>query len=682
MGKKKNRKIAKSKTGKKAKKLQKKHFNKTVSPELHKEKEQKALIPAAKITPAAATTFSKKLEEVIAENETETKKGLFGGKIIFLGPPGEYLQKDWKALWKRFTRGLVRFLVIFVILLVCAGAALTVEAFANGRVYPRVALSQQQYGLLPAAEANSKLIQNINDYQKTGLTFIYGKEKQNLSLEDLKIVLLPDQTVEQLPVFNLKQNGFFELVYSLFSEKNIIPISKKDDRLIFNTVEQKLKLNEKRARPASFYLDDKKNLQIKAEQSGIVINQAALLQDLNSRLITLSNEPIEIKTLQELPAVTFADLDKEKEDLLLKFENQISIKSGKQVWKFNPLNHLDNLTFRKENDQIVVLVSPALVSGFFQEKVFSMVEKPVSPLKIFYNEKGEVVFEGKALDGEEVNKKKFVKDLEMAINSLDNELELLVEKKKATLEIDPKLQELGIRELLGTGHTSFSGSPANRRHNIKNGMSKFNGVLIKPGEEFSFNTILGEVDGSTGYKLELVIKAEGTVPEYGGGICQVSSTMYKAALFAGLPIVERAPHSYAVSYYAQIDGYGLDSTIYPGVRDLRFTNDTSSSILIQTFVDGDHAYINFFGTGDGRQVRLENYWRGNYRGAGGTQLIPTKTLPPGARKQIESAHGGFDASWDRIITKNGVETREKIYSVYRATSNRILVGEGAAPATP
>lgn len=72
---------------------------------------------------------------------------------------------------------------------------------------------------------------------------------------------------------------------------------------------------------------------------------------------------------------------------------------------------------------------------------------------------------------------------------------------------------------------------------------------------------------------------------------------------------------------------------------------------------------------------MENYWRGNYRGAGGTQLIPTKTLPAGARKQIESAHGGFDASWERVITKNGQETRDKIYSVYRATSNRILVGE-------
>jgi vancomycin resistance protein YoaR len=144
---------------------------------------------------------------------------------------------------------------------------------------------------------------------------------------------------------------------------------------------------------------------------------------------------------------------------------------------------------------------------------------------------------------------------------------------------------------------------------------------------------------------------------------------------SGLPIVERKPHSYAVGYYAQIDGYGLDSTIYPGVVDLKFTNNTPASILIQPYIDGDDAYVNFFGTSDGRQVKLENYWRGNFRSSGSTQLIPTTTLPPGARKQIESAHGGFDTSWERVIIKEGQEIRDKINSAYRATSNRILVGE-------
>ncbi|MCC7432301.1 VanW family protein, partial [Candidatus Peregrinibacteria bacterium] len=334
------------------------------------------------------------------------------------------------------------------------------------------------------------------------------------------------------------------------------------------------------------------------------------------------------------------------------------------------------INFEKSNDQVIIKINKSKLDQLLAEEIFSKIEKPVSHVKIFYDEKGQIQFEGKALKGIEIDREKFIKDLELALNSIGQEVEITTVEKKPDLIIDEKLQEIGIKELISTGHTAFAGSPNNRRHNIATAMAKFNGLIIKPGETFSFNDNLGEVDGSTGYKLELVIKAEGTVPEYGGGVCQVSSTVFKAGLLSGLPIVERAPHSYAVGYYAQVDGYGLDSTIYPGVRDLKFTNNTPAAILIQTFIDESDAYVNFYGTSDGRQVKLENYWRGNYRGAGGTQLIPTKTLPPGAKKQIESAHGGFDASWERVITDaTGQETREKIYSVYRATANRILVGE-------
>jgi len=233
----------------------------------------------------------------------------------------------------------------------------------------------------------------------------------------------------------------------------------------------------------------------------------------------------------------------------------------------------------------------------------------------------------------------------------------------------------GVKELIGTGHTAFAGSPNNRIHNIKTGIDKFNGLTIKPGETFSFNDNLGVVDDTTGYKLELVIKAEGTIPEYGGGICQVSSTAFKAALWSGLPIVERSNHSYAVSYYAQIDGYGLDSTIYPGVKDLRFTNDTPGTIVIQSYLVGTDAYFKFYGTSDGRTVKMEGPIQSNYKPGGGTVLVPSKTLAPGAKKQVESSHPGFDILWTRTVIKNGQEIKDKIISNYRATSNRILVGE-------
>jgi vancomycin resistance protein YoaR len=163
------------------------------------------------------------------------------------------------------------------------------------------------------------------------------------------------------------------------------------------------------------------------------------------------------------------------------------------------------------------------------------------------------------------------------------------------------LDKYGIKELLGEGTSNFRGSPKNRIHNIGVGAKKFNGVLIKPGEEFSFIKTLGPVDESTGYLPELVIKVDKTIPEYGGGMCQVSTTCFRAALNAGLKITARTNHAYPVQYY---NPQGLDATVYIPKPDLMFVNDTSAYILIQTRIEGTQLFFDFFGTSDGRQTKI------------------------------------------------------------------------------
>lgn len=674
---KKNKKKSKNRANKQAKKLQKQHFKQAAAHAFEEAANtERGLVPTQPVVEKTETTFSKKLEEEIADIEDKAKKGFFKGRIILLGPPDRYKDVDWRGVWSRFTRGLIRFVIIVLILGVASSAVVALEVLSDSRIMPRVALAQQDIGYLKLEEAKANLLDQLNKYQQKSLVFNYGEQTVEIPLTDLGITIDIERTLNQLPAFNFQQDSFVDLLGATLSEQKITPVYQKDDHKIFKLVEAKLGLNEQRAKSARFIINEEKKLAVVPEAEGKIISQSNLVEQLNAHLNSLSTEGIEVETLRELPIVTAVELEQSQADLQVKLENKIAIKYGDQSWEFKAIDHLGEIDSRKENDQVIITVLPNLIDNYLNQEIFSKIEEPVSHLKIYYNEADKIIFEGKARDGLEVKKTQFIADLEMAINSLDQEVEIFTEVKKAEMEIDQRLQEQGIKELIGVGHTAFAGSPTNRRHNISTGMSKFEGLIIKPGETFSFNYNLGEVDGSTGYKLELVIKAEGTIPEYGGGICQVSSTFFKAALHSGLPIVERKPHSYAVGYYAQVDGYGLDSTIYPGVVDLKFTNDTPASILVQPYVDGTEAYVNFFGTSDGRQVRLENYWRGNYRGAGGTQLIPTKTLPPGARKQIEAAHGGFDASWDRVITKNGEEVREKIYSVYRATSNRILVGEG------
>lgn len=165
-------------------------------------------------------------------------------------------------------------------------------------------------------------------------------------------------------------------------------------------------------------------------------------------------------------------------------------------------------------------------------------------------------------------------------------------------------EKLGIKTLIGEGKSDFTGSTSSRIHNIKVATSRFDGVLIKPGEEFSFVKRLGEVDGEHGYKQELVIKKGVTEPEFGGGVCQVSTTAFRAAIYSGLEITARRNHAYAVHYYAP---HGMDSTVYVPNPDLRFKNNTPGHILIKTELDvaKKSLIFKFYGTDDGRKTEVD-----------------------------------------------------------------------------
>jgi len=217
------------------------------------------------------------------------------------------------------------------------------------------------------------------------------------------------------------------------------------------------------------------------------------------------------------------------------------------------------------------------------------------------------------------------------ISQQTNIIDLSVDEIEPAITLD-KVNKLGVNELLARGESDFDGSPKNRTHNITVGAKQFNGIILSPGEEFSFNKLLGAVDASTGYLPELVIKAGKLIPEYGGGLCQVSTTIFRAANEAGLPILERRPHALPVRYY---NPQGYDATIYPGVTDLRFKNDTLAHILIQSKIVGSKLYFEIYGTKDGRQVTVDGprQYDIHKNGALKAELIRTVVYPDGQTKK-------------------------------------------------
>lgn len=242
---------------------------------------------------------------------------------------------------------------------------------------------------------------------------------------------------------------------------------------------------------------------------------------------------------------------------------------------------------------------------------------------------------------------------------------------------DPIAEELGIRELIGWGTSDFSGSPTNRRKNIRNGVERLWGWLIPPGEEFGVLEKLRPFDASGGYVQELVIKGDRTIREYGGGLCQIGTTTFRAVMGAGLPITARQNHSYAVSYYAPA---GTDATIYDPAPDFRFINDTEEYVLLITTMYDNKLRFEFWGTRDGRVQERTEIKRWNSVEPPEPKKIPTSALAPGEERCFEIGHHGLTASFDYIITyADGHKDEQTFTSVYKPWQSQCLVGEEGAP---
>lgn len=232
-----------------------------------------------------------------------------------------------------------------------------------------------------------------------------------------------------------------------------------------------------------------------------------------------------------------------------------------------------------------------------------------------------------------------------------------------------QVNSFGIKELIGTGFSTFAGSIAGRVHNIVLAASRINGILIKPGEVFSFNNTVGDISAATGYQSAYIIKDGRTVLGDGGGVCQVSTTLFRAALAAGLPIVERFAHAYRVHFYED-GGFkpGLDATVYAPNYDLQFTNNTNNYILIQAKTDTRKQTLTFelYGTSDGRIAQIFNHKVWDITPAPPDLYQDDPTLPPDTVKQVDWKASGAKASFDYLVTRNGeIVTKKTFFSTYR-----------------
>ncbi|MEK7154529.1 MAG: VanW family protein [Patescibacteria group bacterium] len=260
----------------------------------------------------------------------------------------------------------------------------------------------------------------------------------------------------------------------------------------------------------------------------------------------------------------------------------------------------------------------------------------------------------------------------MVIDNLDHidknvALEIPVITTQPTIKTSA-VNTLGIKERLARGESDFSGSIPNRIFNLKKAAGNMNGILVSPGETFSFNKYVGDVSAAGGYRQAYVIKEGRTVLGDGGGVCQVSTTLFRAVLNAGLPVEERTAHAYRVHYYEEGSEPGFDATIFTPDVDFKFKNDTLAYILIQTTVDEANTklYFDLYGTSDGRRVEISKARVWDVSPPPPALYQDDPSLRSGQVRQVDFPAWGAKVAFDWKVTRGAEVLQQRtFYSNFR-----------------
>ncbi|MCL4364533.1 VanW family protein [Patescibacteria group bacterium] len=318
-----------------------------------------------------------------------------------------------------------------------------------------------------------------------------------------------------------------------------------------------------------------------------------------------------------------------------------------------------------------------------REKIEALKDQVDEPAKnaLFKFENGKVVSFRKEENGREISEDSVIADFDNSVQSLKKNpgskeiiIKPIILKPEITLS---SINSYGIEELIAVGQSNYSHSIPGRIHNVILAASKFNGVLIPPGKVFSFNDTVGDISALTGYEQAYIIKEGKTVLGDGGGVCQVSTTLFRAALNAGLPIVERTAHAYRVSYYENDMGPGYDATVFAPSVDLKIKNDTPAYILIETEVDQENnlLYFKLYGKKDNRRVEISKSTVWDVVPAPDPKYQDDPTLKKGVVKQVDFAASGAKAMFEYKVYKgSGLTIDQKFYSNYQPWQAVYLVG--------
>jgi vancomycin resistance protein YoaR len=414
---------------------------------------------------------------------------------------------------------------------------------------------------------------------------------------------------------------------------------------------------------------------INPEINGTIVDRLGLQQLLVQTISTLQAPNAVLPVMPQIPTVYADDFAIGKSRIDQALSDSVTIRLDGQTWTISPADFGQFISTeinpsKSGPDAIEIAIDERGLSNFLNEELGDEVSRDPVDAKVAWN--GERV-----IAIEESQPGAMLRPATLASNVAESFFGDHQPTDVPITVVEPKvdsdnLDALGITTKLAAASSNFDGSDDARATNIVVGTNLLNGELVPPGGEFSFHHAVGIISVDNGFVEADVIDGEQIGRDVGGGICQVSTTVFRAALYSGLPISEWWPHRFRLGFY-ELDGWtaGLDASILQPEGDpfsggnFKFVNPTDSWLLVESYVEWPRAYVVIYGPDLGYDVKIsEPIFGSEYPPSEDSETVDPK-LAPGTMVQADWAQKGLDVSYNRVVYgPDGEVAREDTFKTH------------------
>jgi len=582
-----------------------------------------------------------------------------------------------------------------VILFAVAAAALVFgyQMIHSGSIYPGVRIAGVDVGGMTRSAAVAHITASFQ-YPQTGTILLRdGSQTWLVRPSEIGLFFDPQTSIER--AFTIGRSGGLvarlrQQFDSNYYGSEVAPAFLFDQRLTYNYLAALAREIDRPVIEATLTLQGTEVI-VQPGEIGRRLDIEATLQQISMQMQSLQDGIVPLVIVETPPAIMDASLQAEQARKILSQPLTLSLPSDqpdqKGPWVIQPEMLAGMLSIERAVPEYRVGINPSLLRTYLGNLAPSVDVYPQNARFIFNDDTRLLEVIEKSTTGRSLDVETTIQAVQAALTSGKHTVPLAFNFIKPGVEDTATGEELGITELVHAETSWFYGSGAARVQNIEAAASRFHGVLVPPGATFSMSDQLGDISLDNGYAEAMIILGGRTIKGVGGGVCQVSTTLFRAAFFAGFQIVERHAHAYRVYYYEKVGGNridtslaGLDATVFVPLVDFKFRNDTQHWLLMETYVNPGSSSITwkFYSTKDGRSVDWTTTGPINVVEAPKDEYNENPELAKDEFKQVDWAADGADVTVVRTVLRDGaVYLSDTFVTHYEPWANVYEYGPGS-----